>query len=177
MTMLRDDGVKHGRKMLALPSNRMRRFVLALLVQGSRNQTRAYEAAGYTGTPESLRVGASRLAHDQRIQAALQEEAARRATGLLPLAMHVVEGILEDETAKAADRLKVAFGIMDRAGLRTPREDQPTVGLAGDAETLTRIKRLAERCGIPLRQLLGDRLARTVEGDGEDVTRAAVATP
>src|SRR6266851_7826217 len=122
--MLGDDGGKLGPKMLALPSDRMRRFVLALLAQGTRNQTRAYEVTGYTGTPESLRVGASRLAHDTRIHAALHEEGARWFTPLLPLALHVVEAILSDPETKAADRIKVAFWIWDRAGLRAPTEPE-----------------------------------------------------
>ena len=173
--MVGDDGGKLGPKMRALPTDRMRAFVLALLAQGARDFTAAYRAAGYTGTAGALRVGASRLAHDPRIQAALQEEAARRATGLLPLALHVAEGILEDETAKAADRLKVAFGIMDRAGLRAPSEDQHTGRLAGDTQTLARIKLLAERNGIPLENLLGGRLARQIEGECVDVTPEATA--
>ncbi len=175
--MLRGDGGKLGPKMAALPTDRMRAFVLALLVQGTRDYTKAYRAAGYTGTAGALCVGASRLAHDKRIQAALHEEGACRFTALLPMALHVVEDILEDETAKAADRIKVAFWIWDRSGLRAPTEPEVPVPLANDTEKLARLKLLAERNGIPLKALLGERLARQVEGEGVDVTPAAVATP
>ncbi len=170
-----DDGGKLSPKMVALPTDRMRRFVLALLAQGRRNYTKAYRAAGYTGTAGALRVGASRLAHDERIQAALHEEGARRFTPLLPLALHVVEDILTNPKAKAADIIKVAFGIWDRVGLRAPTEPEVPVPLENDTETLARIKLLAERCGIPLSVLLGDRLARTVEGECVDVTPVAAA--
>jgi len=177
MMMIGDDGGKLSPKMVALPTDRMRRFVLALLAQGRRNYTKAYRAAGYTGTAGALRVGASRLAHDQRIQAALHEEGARRFTALLPMALHVVEAILADEKAKPADRLKVAFGVMDRAGLHTRTETNVPVTLENDAEMLARIKMLAERCGIPLESLLGGRLARQIEGECVDATPAALPTP
>jgi hypothetical protein len=172
--MIGDDSGKLGPKMLALPSDRMRAFVLALLAQGTRNYTAAYKAAGYSGTMEALRVGASRLAHDERVLAALHEEASKRLHSLVPAALRVVEEIMENPDAK--DRAKVALGVLDRAGLHTVTEQRHTHSLADDTEMLARIRLLAERNGIPLANLLGGRLAKTIEGECVDMTPAAVPT-
>jgi hypothetical protein len=59
---------------------------------------------------------------------------------------------------------------MDRAGLHTVTEQRHTHELANDTETLARIKLVAERNGIPLKALLGERLAKTIEGEFVDVT-------
>jgi len=160
---------EYGPKMRALPTPRMQRFVLALLEQGKRNQTAAYIAAGYAGkSRNALHANACLLAHDTRIQEALQEEAGRRTKDLLPLALHTIEAIVADPQHK--DAAKVALSIMDRAGLHSMTEQKVTVGLANDTEMMARIRLLAERNGIPLVQLLGDRMAKAVEAPMIDVT-------
>ncbi len=152
-----------GPKMRALPSDRMRAFVTALMGQSKRNYSAAYAAAGYsTNSRNAVTVESHKLAHDTRIQEAIQEEGARRMKALLPMALSVVEDILEPG-AGHRDAAKVALGIMDRAGLAVTTEHKITVGLANDTEMLGRIKILAERNGIPLEALLGQRIAKTIE--------------
>src|SRR5665213_1406449 len=84
---LEDEG-KFGPAMEALPSDRMRAFVIALLMQGGRHISRAYMAAGYSGEAHSsvLDTSAWKLAHDERIQEAMREEALRRMGGSAVLA-------------------------------------------------------------------------------------------
>lgn len=153
----------YGPKMRSLHTNGHRRFVLALLAQTHRDYSKAYIEAGYKAEGKSLNVCAARLAHDERIQEALQEEAGRRLKALLPLALHTVESIMENPQSKEADRVKVAFGVLDRSGLAAAVEHKITVGLAGDTEMLARIKMLAERNGIPIEQYIGASLAKTIE--------------
>ncbi len=155
------DGGEYGPKMRALTTPRMKRFVIALLNQsGKPDQTAAYVEAGYMGsTRNALQINASILAHDQRIQEAIQEEAGRRLKLLLPAALAAIEEIVVDPQHK--DRAKIADGIVSRAGLDAPVEHRH--GLAGDTAMLARIKMLAERNGIPLQSLLGERITRTIE--------------
>lgn len=157
--------------MRALGSDRQRAFVCALLEQGGkRNFAAAYEAAGYKGERGSRTfcMAASTLARSENIQAALQEEARRHLTTLLPMSVAAIERIITE--GKDADASKAAFGVMDRAGLNVVEEKQITVGLRGDTEMLARIRLLAERNGIPLEGLLGGRLARQLEPPTIDIT-------
>src|SRR5439155_15279375 len=68
------------------------------------------------------------------------------------------------------DAAKVALGIMDWAGLAAVTEQRVAVGLVSDMEVLARIKLLAERNGVPLAQLLGDRHAKLIDAAAVDVT-------
>src|SRR5579859_301554 len=152
----------YGPKMMALPNDRWRKFVLALMDQATRNYAAAYVAAGYSSNSKNaVHVEASKMSHDHRIQEAIQEEGARRMKALLPMALNVVEQIMTDPNNK--DAAKAAFGVMDRAGLAAATEHKITVGLANDTEMLARIKMLAERNGIPLSTLLGERVAKVIE--------------
>lgn len=151
-----------GPKMRALNTNGQRRFVIALCEQTHRDYSAAYRAAGY-GAEEgvSLRNCASKMAHDERIQEALQEEAGRRLKALLPMALSRAEEILADPQHK--DSAKIALGVLDRSGLGAVVQHQHIVGLADDTAMLARIKMLAERNGIPLENLLGASMAKTIE--------------
>ncbi len=151
-----------GPKMRALTTNGQRRFVIALCEQSHRDYSAAYRAAGY-GAEEgvSLRNCASKMAHDERIQEALQEEAGRRLKALLPMALESVEHILADPQHK--DNAKIALGVLDRSGLGAVVQHQHTLGLADDTAKLARITMLAARHGIPLESLLGPTMAKTIE--------------
>jgi hypothetical protein len=169
------DDPKYGPKMMALPNDKWRHTVLTYMAggmkqgTGNRGYTEAFRQAGCWNHDESagyvkgngIRVNASRFFHDERVQAAIQEEAGRRLKGMLPAALDAVGAILENP--QHGDHAKVALGMMDRAGLAAAVEHKHTVGLANDTEMLAEIKLLAERNGIPLAQLLGDRIAKTIE--------------
>ncbi len=90
------------------------RCVLALFdTQG--DQTKALRIAGYEGKPESLRVMASRIFHDDRVRAAVKEECAKRIDLSEPELLAVTRSILTDIGEKAADRLRAVGMIWDRA--------------------------------------------------------------
>ncbi len=67
---------------------RQRAFVDAMFVLGTdATYADAARAAGYeSDTANALRVQAHRLAHSDKVQAAMREEAERRCAGLLPIA-------------------------------------------------------------------------------------------
>lgn len=69
-------------------NERQRAFVDAMFVLGAEaTYADAARSAGYSGDSENaLRVQAHRLAHSEKVQAAMREEAERRCAGLLPIA-------------------------------------------------------------------------------------------
>lgn len=75
---------------------RQRAFVDAMYTLGAdADYTTCAKAAGYKAESEgSLRVQAHRLAHSPKVQAAISEEADRRAAGLLPLCHKKMEKII-----------------------------------------------------------------------------------
>lgn len=149
-----------GPKMSKLTA-KMRGFVLAIMAQGDRNATTAAATAGYaTASYGSLKVQAHMLWHDERIQEAIHEEAQKRLKGLLPMAVNVVAGIMENTQAPEAVRLKAAMVTMDRAGLHAVSEKINTDGgVADDPDRMKRIIAMARVLGIPIEQLVGQRLA------------------
>ena len=150
---------KLGPKMNALVPKR-RAFVLALMNQGTRNATSAAAAAGYSAdSNESLRVYASKLMHDDAVQEAIQEEAKRRITAMLPLAVETVGNIMENPQESGATRLKAAQVVMDRSGVHGVSErinrEEP---LDRDPDKWKRIMALAQLLGKPMEELVGNRL-------------------
>src|SRR5712692_4219150 len=100
---------KYGPAMMALPNDRWRAACVAFVQgagKGARNNygyTEAIVAAGFEGTQGSLWVTAHKMFHDFRMQAAIQEEARKAMVGLIPMARHAVEEIVQ--TAGHKDQL------------------------------------------------------------------------
>jgi hypothetical protein len=164
--VVRADTGRMGPAMLALGSDRMRKFVLALLSQGTRNAVAAYKAAGYQGTGDTANSQSYRLMHDERIIAAIHEEAKNHVrTGQLVDAIQAVDEIIADPRHR--DRARVALGVYDRAGLHALSEQKVTVErLGADPERVERIRLLLEKLGLDMegvKRLMGNRLAPTVE--------------
>jgi phage terminase small subunit len=153
--------------MNALPEMR-RQFVMALMNQGTRNATMAAKTAGYSpGNYEALKVSASRLMHDESVQEAIQEEAKRRITAMLPLAIETVATIMENPQEGGATRLKAAQVVMDRSGVHAVSEritrEEP---LERDPDQIKRIMALSQVLGVPIEQLLGTRV-KAITTDAE----------
>jgi hypothetical protein len=79
------------------------------------DQTKAARMAGYGGKPASLKVTASRLFNDDRVRRAIKEECNRRIDTAEPELLAVVRGIMRNNQEKAADRLRAASMVWDRA--------------------------------------------------------------
>lgn len=149
-----------GPAMKALPSDRMRAFVIACnqpSSDGSVNYSQAARNAGYSDTtPGSIGVQAHRLAHDERIQAAMLEEAQRRMGAALPLATAAVVQIMTQAT-KNSERLKAAAMIFNRAGMSEKTEHTVTVTRTETPEQkIERAIRLAKELGLDPKQILGN---------------------
>lgn len=153
---------QYGPKMMALPNDRWRQFVIALFDQGARNYAAAAEAAGFKAeNRNSLRVTAHHMFHDERTQEAMLEEAQRRMKTFLPLAQKVLGDALENPQLPMSDRLKAAQMTFDRAGLHPVAETRHThQAIEGDPNMLKRIEALARGLGLDTAKLLGARLAK-----------------
>lgn len=141
--LIPDEG-KLGPAMRAL-NERQRRFVIAMLDLGCQsNHYRAAVLAGYNGNENTLRVTAHRLAHDERVQAAILEEARARLTSGTIAAASFLFDVISNPKAQDKDRLKAAQMLMDRGGLHALSEHKITVEHTDDRAE--KIKKLVEMC-------------------------------
>lgn len=106
-----------GPAMQALPSDRHRAFVLALFQvrPGHGSRVRAVKMAGFgttATTPHGWASLASIYANDDRVQRAIEEEGARRIVGTSPLAIRMLERLVEDPTHK--DHARGLAMVIDR---------------------------------------------------------------
>lgn len=151
--MLRDYEV--GPDMLAL-NDRQRAFVFHLVEDGGRDAYRAAAKAGYQGDPETLRVTASRLAHDERIGRAMVEEAKRRVHASVVLAVSELHNIVADPTTSKAIKVRAIEAVLNRAGMGSSQthlvKHEVTVT---DEEKIKNIRNMADRLGLDPTKLLG----------------------
>lgn len=167
-----------GPKMKALPNDRWRRAVVAYLEGGRKNYggqgghnslgySAAYRAAGFDTTNENtIKRQAHTLFHDIRVQEAVIEESKRRAVLHLPLAIDVHTEIMLDPQHK--DRFNAARSIMDRAGLHAVTEQHSTLSVTMTADDRAKAVMLAERLGVPLEKLVGNRMAKQIAAPTEE---------
>lgn len=183
--MTNNDAGQISKEMRAL-TGLQRRFVGAWLTIGARNHkgepnyTECARAAGYSeGSEGGLRVQGYRLAHDEKIQAAIIEETRRRIRSYGALSAEIIIEIAQDQTAKQSDRLKAATLLMDRAGLHAVSESRQTIEhISSDPDRVQRVATLARALGIDAQALLGNRaaplaIAAPIEAEYEDVTPVA----
>lgn len=167
-----EDRTALGPAMKALPTDRQRLFVRALIQTGC-NATQAAEAAGYKSERrQHLYDRGYELTHDPRVQAALLEEGQKqiRAGGIAGI--HVVEGIMRDPTADARDRLKAAEMLWSRGGFHQVTEQHLQVSHQSDEEKRQEIRRfIAEFHLSPAvqKEMFGD----VLDVDFEEVPPAA----
>jgi hypothetical protein len=103
-----------GPAMRALPP-RWREAVTALFAT-SGDRTKALRLCGYKAdNKKSLYVQACRLFADDRVRAAIREEAAKQIDIAEPEMLGTTLGILRDRAEKASDRLRAVSMIWDRS--------------------------------------------------------------
>lgn len=149
---------------------KMRRFVDGLLLSNGLNFKAAALRAGYSQNSEdALAVQAHRLAHDSRIQAALQEETERRLKSGQLMASRVLLDIANNEGYSPSDRLKAASSILDRTGHSPVQKHQVEhKHVIDEEEAVAQITRLCGLMGLDPKKLLGN--VPTIEGQAEDVS-------
>lgn len=147
-----DDG-RFGPAMKAL-NPRQRAFVISMLETGKNNNMLHAKNAGYSGTDQALAVTGYRLSHDDRIQAAVHEEAQRRLNSAAVIATSRVVSLLDSNDEKI--QLKAAEMLFNRTGLHAKTEHKVTVEHIEDDKTLVdQARRLAAELGVDITKMIG----------------------
>lgn len=150
-----------GPAMQALPTDRMRAFVVRMVENGGRanRYVTAYLEAGYTVSNPNGRgtqVNAWRLAHDSRIVEAIREESHKRLGAAGLAAASYLVSLLDDDSVKPGLKLKAAAMIMNRIGLHETSEHKVTVEKKlSETEKVERAIALASKLGLDPKELLG----------------------
>lgn len=156
--------VTYGPAMRAI-TEMQRRFVIAILEQGTANFTDAARIAGYKGDRHQLSVVGHHTAHNPKVQEAMHEEAKRRLhAGVIPAIATLVE-VATDKFHK--DRVKAAAMILNRVGLHEMTEHKVTVENVSDSAMIERIHQLAGRLGVDAKKLLGSAAKKVTAVDAE----------
>lgn len=173
--LVRVDATEWGPAMQAL-NEKQRRFVLALyqVKPGHGAQVRAAKLAGYKcTTPESWAAFASRLIHDQKVQAALREHDQKVLRASAPRALRALQGLVEDPGHR--DHARGIGMVLDRVHPVETRhfvrsEHEYVHRVVVDEETaLRRIAEIAKRVGLDPRKIAPtiDAEFTAIENDGD----------
>jgi hypothetical protein len=141
---------RFGPAMLALPSDRWRQFVLAVLDMGQKpNYAKAARVAGFSDSSEAAKVTAHRLIHDARTISALHEEAGKRFRLLGWLGVKGLATIAADKSHP--DFYKANKDLADRFGFAHVQQHQVVheEKRATPAQKLNEVRELCEFLGIP----------------------------
>jgi hypothetical protein len=139
-------GTEWGPCMKALASDRHRAFVLALyeVPLGYGAQVKAAKRAGFgtsTSSIQSMASIASRLAHDEKIQAAIREEDEKRIRASAPRAIRALSRLVENPNHK--DHARGIGMVLDRVH---PTEQRHVVDVHHhvdhDAEAVAQLRML-----------------------------------
>lgn len=152
-----------GPKMLAL-TEQQRLFVCELANPDCENYTQAAWRAGYSANSEvAIRVTASRLANNPKVQEALEEYITARLKLSSGMYLNALESIAANPQHK--EQRKAASDLLDRAGMAAVHRIEKKVIneiVLTEGQELERIKILAGELGVPLDQLLGSRASKHV---------------
>lgn len=158
-----------GPKMKAL-TPKQQSFVLNLLINGDNNITRAARGAGYVDHGNgSIQVTAFRLAHDEKVLAAIHEQADRRIKSNALMAAAVIEEIAMDPGHK--DRLKAADRLLGGSGLQVATKHEVHVTIT-DEQKIQDIIALCKQGGLDPRTLLGNAGVELDKSEFKDITPA-----
>jgi phage terminase small subunit len=131
-------------------SDRHKIFVMHVILQGNRvNWTESARAAGYLDNDEGtqLKVHASRLKRDPRIQAAIQEESKKLLwIGSLQAAHTLLDMIGDGSKATDRNKINAAMAILDRGGV--PSSVEHTVNHHHNYTLEEKIARVRELCSV-----------------------------
>ena len=151
--LLPEEGL--GPAMRAL-DDRRRRFVMAAITYPTAKDWQIAKAAGYSDRSYGgLRVAAHRLFHDEKVLAAIREEAARKLRSSAFLGAAVLAEIAR--TKGHPDQLKAATALLNRIGFHEKTEQVVNVNhrdMTGEA-MVARIEKLAAALGLDSGALLG----------------------
>ena len=145
-----------------------RKFVLACQMLGSTDNKRAALLAGYGGQGKhGMQTAANagwRLAHDERVQKAMLEEAGKRIGGLRFRALDVLREIVDSTKAKPAIKMRAALAVLDRTGMPAMTEQKMTVTheVGPQALVLSKIREMI-RINPKMREMLEAPVLKMIE--------------
>lgn len=150
-----------GPAMKALPTDRHRAFVRALyqVKPGYGSNVKAAKLAKFgtpDSTPQSMATIASRLAHDDRVLAAIHEMDQKMIRGVAPRAVRALAALVENPGHR--DHMRAVATTLDRVHpietqhLVTVRHDA-TPTLRATADVLARIDVLARAAGLDVAKM------------------------
>ena len=136
-------------------NERQQAFVIAMLDFGGINNTEAARAAGYGDGP-NVKATACRLAHDENILAAIDEEANKRLNSSKIMCTNMLLEIAAN-TPEVKDRLKAIEMVMNRTGMHATSEHKVAVTHKDETtdEQVKRLTSMAKVLGIDPQKLLG----------------------
>jgi phage terminase small subunit len=147
-----------GPAMKALPTDRHRAFVRALyqVRPGHGANVKAAKLAGFgtpSSSPQSMATISSRLAHDERVLAAILEEDEKRIRASAPRAINALSRLIENPKAK--DHARGIAMVLDRVHpVETTHhvkvEHDATPNFKETAQVLERIAQLAAKFSVRL---------------------------
>ena len=157
---LEDIDAKDGAAMQALPSDRHRAFVRALYTvrPGHGANVKAAKLAGFgcvDSSPQSMATIASRLAHDDRILAAIREEDEKHIRSSAPRAISALSRLIETPSAK--DHVRGIALVLDRTypvETVVKMQHDATPAFKATADVLERIAKLAVLAGLDPARLI-----------------------
>jgi hypothetical protein len=155
-----------------------RAWVIAKIETGASNAECA-RLAGYSDTGESAKTMGYVMAHRQRVQEALLEQARKLLRNEGPKSVKLLATVRDNPRAEDKDRIKAAVELLNRAGMSAVTESHLTVTheLLTDAQKDQRILTLAAELGLSedvARKMLiapadMDKNAHIVEAEFEEV--------
>jgi len=170
---LEDVDAQDGPAMKALPTDRHRAFVRALyqVKPGHGANVKAARLAAFgtpNSSPQSIATIASRLAHDERVLAAIREEDEKRIRSSAPRAISALSRLIENPKHK--DHARGIAMVLDRVHpLETTHlvkvEHDATPNFKETAQVLARIAELAAKFSVKI-------LAPPPLIDGEPISKS-----
>jgi hypothetical protein len=143
----RDPVPERGPAMAALPPKWQNCVDALFLTNG--DQTKSIVIAGYKGKPESLKVMAHRIFHDDRVRVAIREECAKRIDVSEPELMAQTFGILRNVGENARDRLAAIAMVWNRANPILHKTKIEVEHVLTDDERDIRHYRALQKIGAP----------------------------
>lgn len=155
-----DDLAQLGPAMQALPNDRWRRFVSAMCEQTKTNYTQAAMLADpetWGKNKSSAELAGHRMAHDDRVQAAIREEGQRRLGAGVAIATATLLQFIEKDMLAPRDRMMAIKMLLNRSGLPETSEHKVTIKKElSETEQLDQIVDLARKAGLDPQTLLGN---------------------
>lgn len=159
------DSGEYGPAMAVL-TEKQRAFVAAAISNPTAPANELCKLAGYQNSENGQRVNGHRLMHDERILAAIEEEARKRVRLGGVIGIEGLIAIATNTHAEDADRLKACIALADRGGFGARTEHKVTVERVDDGRVLELAARFAAEFRLGNAKLIG---GNVIEGKAKEI--------